>query len=69
MNPDEILRGRYPQLHWDDPVPVTVAGVGDFYVCRYCIARHGLRASAIKETPFAYDTVDLALAHIDAFHP
>lgn len=69
MDLDEILRGRYPQLPWHDPVPVTVIGVGEFFVCRYCIARHGLRASRIQETPFAYESVDLALEHIDAVHP
>lgn len=63
------LRHRFPEIPWDQPVRVTVIGYGPGrWVCRYCIARHGLRGEEIDQLPWAYETRAAALDHIEGEH-
>jgi hypothetical protein len=77
------LRRRFPEIPWDQPVLVSVlapnlsidAAPHDDYisrwVCRYCIAMHGLKAQAIvqrREPEFVYLTREDALEHIETVH-
>lgn len=63
------LQERFPEIPWDQPVQIHVLGKpAGRWVCRYCIAMHGLKAQAIDVTPFAYDTRLEALNHIDVAH-
>lgn len=68
---DELeLRSRYPEIPWDQPVLVSVTGLHR-WVCRYCIAMHGLKAQDIvqkREPEFVYHDRADALAHIDNEH-
>jgi hypothetical protein len=66
---DRELRETYPLISWDEPVQVRVFGhLAGRWVCRYCIALHGLKAVEIGTVPFAYDTRRDALAHIARSH-
>jgi hypothetical protein len=67
------LRSRYPEIPWDQPVHVSVLDHEDLqtWVCRYCIALHGLKAqdiihSALPDMAFA--SREDALEHIDRAH-
>lgn len=66
---DEQLREAYPQIPWEKPMPVTVVGMqqeGDRYVCRYCVAQKGLRASDMpKRGMMREECID----HIRQAHP
>lgn len=42
---DQELRDKFPEIRWDEPFKVTIAGRGTTYLCRYCIAHEGLKAS------------------------
>lgn len=66
---EKALRSIFSEIAWDEPVPVTVAGGDPWFVCRYCIAVHGLRANEIVETPYAFASRDEALGHIHSVHP
>jgi hypothetical protein len=64
------LRERYPEIPWDQPVLIEVAGGGHYYVCRYCVASIGVRARDLeaKRVPFAFEFRGEALDHIEAVH-
>ena len=65
------LRRRYPEIPWDQPVRIKVlAGSPGWWVCRVCIALHGLKASELETggLPFAFMTRRLALDHIEMAH-
>lgn len=58
------LRDSYPEIEWDEPVKVTVGAIGQWWVCRICIAQHGLKAAEIDATPFAFISPEEALEYI-----
>lgn len=63
------LKVRYPEIPWDQPVSVSVIGFGPSrFVCRYCIAMHGLRGDQINDSEFVFPTREETLDHIDAAH-
>jgi hypothetical protein len=63
------LRRRFPEIPWDQPVPIVVAGYGGFHACRYCIAIKGLKAhDMIHANANAWRSRQEALDHIDAVH-
>jgi hypothetical protein len=65
---DQALREYLPEVDWDTPIRVSVAGVADRWVCRYCIAQRGLKAESITMTPFAFTSFDDCVAHITRKH-
>lgn len=66
---DELLRRSFPEIDWDEPVPVhVIAYPRGRWVCRYCIVRYGLVAADSATTPFAYDTKRETRAHIAREH-
>lgn len=63
------LRAAFPGIPWDQPVQVKVLGhPPGRWVCRYCVALHGLRAADLGACPFAFDTRRAALDHIEQAH-
>lgn len=60
------LRDRYPEIEWDEPVRVTVGSIGQWWVCRVCIAQYGLKASEIDVTPFAFVQERDAIKHVSS---
>jgi hypothetical protein len=68
------LRERFPEIPWDQPVLITVEGYvssHSHWVCRYCIAIHGVKAiDLIQERvpEMAYALRRLALDHIEREH-
>lgn len=70
MSAESDLRYDYPEIDWDEPVPVRLVGYEDvFWVCRVCIALHGLRAERITSTNYAFRQRDHARRHIESTHP
>jgi len=66
---EALLRRDIPWVSWDEPVQVHVLGrPAGRWVCRFCIALHGLAAAQIDTTPFAFDTRNEANAHIKQAH-
>ncbi len=45
------LRRSYPEIKWDEPLPVTVPGVGRGLACRICIALQGLTGRDVPSLP------------------
>ena len=69
MSSEDQLRVRFPEIPWDQPVRVSVIGVGPGrWVCRYCVAMQGLRAADANRATFVYATRPEALDHIEANH-
>lgn len=69
MISDAELRARYPEIPWGEPVQVHVLGKpAGRWVCRYCIATHGLTAARIDATPYAFSTRLEARTHVQANH-
>lgn len=59
------LRTSFPEIAWSEPVMIVVVGKPTTrWVCRYCIALHGIEAARIEEVPFAFDTPMQATHHI-----
>lgn len=65
---ETLLRRDIPWIEWDKPVQVDVTGKTRRFVCRFCIALHGLSAAQIDSTPFAFATRDEANVHIKQAH-
>lgn len=68
MIDETYLRYSFPDFPWDEPVPVKVLGRSKKWVCRYCIAMHGLRGAEIETIPYAFDDREFAVAHIVREH-
>ena len=69
MIDEGTLRERFPEIPWDQPVKVSVIGFGPGrWVCRYCIALHGLRGDEINDSAFVFDTREETLDHIERDH-
>lgn len=69
MSTTEELRSRFPSIEWDEPVRIKVpGGPPGRWVCRFCIALHGLKAAEIDACPFAYATRLDARKHIVTSH-
>jgi hypothetical protein len=68
MIAESQLRLLFPEIPWDQPVPVKVGGFPPVWVCRYCIARHGLRAVEIEEVAYSFHDRAEALDHIGQVH-
>jgi hypothetical protein len=70
MIDEGILRERFPEIPWDQPVQVSVFRHPRVWVCRYCIAQHGLRAEGVinERIAFSYHSREQALNHIEAVH-
>ena len=66
------LRERFPEIPWDQPVEVKVAGMEQMpvWVCRVCIALQGLRAVDLHPITIrhAFYSRDDCLVHIEATH-
>lgn len=63
------LRAQFPSIPWDQPVQVRVLGhPAGRWVCRYCIALHGIRGDQVASSPFAFDSRGAALDHVDVAH-
>lgn len=62
---DRALEQAFPWIEWRKPVLVSTEGAQG-YVCRYCIARYGLRADQLGEKA---TTLDECTAHIERVHP
>lgn len=68
------LRTRFPEIPWDQPVLVHIAGdrtEAAYWVCRYCIAMYGLRAQELvqaDEYEYAFPQRPRVLAHIERAH-
>jgi hypothetical protein len=64
---ETALRQRFPEIAWDEPIKITVGGY-ERWVCRLCIATHGLKASDIDRVPYAFKTYENAVAHVRGEH-
>lgn len=63
------LEKRFPTIPWDEPVQIHIVGNKQgWWVCRYCIALHGLHALQIEHTPFAFVSREHAVNHIRDMH-
>jgi hypothetical protein len=67
------LRHRFPEIPWDQPVPVTIAGLEHIkiWACRYCIAMHGLKAQDVvqgRAPEWVYHSRDEGLVHVENMH-
>jgi hypothetical protein len=62
---DQQYRDNFPDVHWDEPIPITMGGKGG-WVCRYCVAKHGIGGS---ETHRLFTTKRAAQAHVDEHTP
>jgi hypothetical protein len=67
------LRERYPEIPWDQPVLIRIEPYDDlpWWVCRICIALHGLKARDIiqqRKPEFVYRERAHALMHIEKAH-
>jgi hypothetical protein len=71
MIDEGTLRERFPEIPWDQPQKVYVGG-GEhhYFVCRYCVAGYGVKASDLLDhrVPFAFETREHALDHIEREH-
>lgn len=70
---EQELRQRYPEIPWDRPVKIQIAGMEqlDLWVCRFCIAMQGLKAADIVAgvpPEFAFHSYVECLTHIDTAH-
>lgn len=65
MIPEEALQARYPEIPWNEPLPVTVPGVGAGLACRICIAQFGLQGRDAGRLPQTTEQFDehMALMH------
>jgi hypothetical protein len=66
------LRQRYPEIAWDEPVRVFVAGTlghSGRWVCRICIATEGLKAKDVDSLSYAFETKAQAEKHIRRARP
>lgn len=43
------LKGRYPSIPWDEPVQITVPGLGQGLGCRICIALYGVKGENVTQ--------------------
>ncbi len=48
---EKQLEDRWPLIKWRQPIAVTVMGQDRHYVCRFCIALHGLHAKDVGRWP------------------
>lgn len=55
---EEELRTKFPWVPWDDPILITVPGVGEGFGCRFCIAQYGLRGADVAGTPQSAEEFD-----------
>jgi hypothetical protein len=63
------LESRYPLVSWREPQRVTLAGDGTaHYLCRVCVANHGLHRGDIPKLPTDPSTVrrHIEVAHVAA---
>jgi len=61
----EELERRWPTIRWRLPITVTRTEGVTRYACRACIASYGLRGADVHQL---YETPELVLEHIEAFH-
>jgi len=64
---ERYLQEAFSAVPWDKPVSVLVAG-SSWWVCRYCIAMHGLRAAEIPSVPYVFPSELGARRHIELEH-
>lgn len=62
---EELLERKFTRIEWRKPLHVA-SPQGKGLACRFCIARHGLRAADIPSLP---QNVAEFHAHMNAFHP
>lgn len=63
------LRERFPEILWDQPVPVSVVGASIYrHACRYCIAMYGLVGTEVTKSAYVFHTREEALEHIGKIH-
>jgi hypothetical protein len=48
---EQELKDTFPSIAWDDPVEITVPGLGRGLGCRFCIAQYGLSGSDVQNLP------------------
>ena len=65
---EKALRERYPEIRWQEPVEIHVLGGVSRWVCRYCIALHGIKGHQVASSPFAFGSRLEALEHIEKNH-
>jgi hypothetical protein len=58
------LEKRYPWIEWRRPLPVA-SPQGQGFACRFCVARHGLKASEIPALP---QTLQEFHQHMKSYH-
>lgn len=56
------LREKYPEIPWNEPFKVNVAGLGSGYVCRYCIAKFGLKGTEVATRGGSYEEIQQHIA-------
>ena len=66
---EQELKLRFPEIAWDEPVRVVIAGHGAVFACRYCIALYGLRGEdVLNGDASAWIERERALDHIWIAH-
>lgn len=59
------LEDQYPKIPWDEPLKITVPGVGAGLACRRCVARYGFEARNVAKL---HKTKDDFTQHLAEFH-
>lgn len=62
---EKLLKLRYPLIEWRKPIVVATADLSR-YVCRICIANHGLKSEDVKNWPETRTAFD---EHLKQTHP
>lgn len=62
---DAELRKMFPEIKWDTPVRVQVVDEPPRFLCRYCIAKEGLKAREVQSRGGGYEDI---VAHIESEH-
>jgi len=66
---DKDWERTFPFIPWREPISITVVAGIHRWVCRFCIQRHGLKAVALAECPFAFEDAASCADHIELEHP
>lgn len=61
--PEIGLRAQYPAIPWDEPLLVNIGGK-QVYVCRYCVALHGVKGIDLLNGTAGYSSSYEAIEHI-----
>lgn len=65
---DAACERRWSTIEWRQPLNISILGLGDKIGCRFCIARHGLKAAQAGTLSYLFDQPAEFATHFAEVH-